>query len=254
MFNPGLEIGQILKNNEIVETFKCGNMGGMRRSKTTNTLVIVSDYTKGLYHDKWIGGVLHYTGMGKSGDQDIHWSQNATLAGCGRNGVDIHLFEVMDAGEYVYCGRIELVDKPYVDIQPGEDGNDRKVWMFPIRPVPENNVKKPAMFVFKDMDDYRTRGKNVDAEYVKLLAEQKKSSKKGTAKTLIQVPVVTSAPPKPAVVVPTDIVGKRVKHKSYGNGTITGSSNTIIIVLFDKVGEKKLGYEVCIKNKLMEFI
>ena len=126
--------------------------------------------------------------------------------------------------------------------------------MFPIRPVPENNVKKPAMFVFKDMDDYRTRGKNVDAEYVKLLAEQKKSSKKGTAKTPTQVPVVTSAPPKPAVVVPTDIVGKRVKHKSYGNGTITGSSNTIIIVLFDKVGEKKLGYEVCIKNKLMEFI
>lgn len=60
MFNPGLEIGQILKNSEIVEIFKCGNMGGMRRSKTTNTLVIVSDYTKGLYHDKWIGGVLHY--------------------------------------------------------------------------------------------------------------------------------------------------------------------------------------------------
>lgn len=80
MFNPGLEIGQILKNADIVEKFKCGNMGGMRRSKTTNTLVIVSDYTKGLYHDKWIGGVLHYTGMGKSGDQDIRWSQNATLA------------------------------------------------------------------------------------------------------------------------------------------------------------------------------
>lgn len=79
-FNPGLEIGQILKNDDIVNIFKCGNMGGMRRSKATNTLVIVSDYTKGLYHDKWIGGVLHYTGMGKLGDQDIlsghrmqHW-------------------------------------------------------------------------------------------------------------------------------------------------------------------------------------
>ena len=251
MFNPGLEIGQILKNSEIVETFKCGNMGGMRRSKTTNTLVIVSDYTKGIYHDKWIGGVLHYTGMGKSGDQDIHWAQNATLAACGRNGVDVHLFEVMDAGEYVYCGRIELVDKPYVDTQPGEDGNDRKVWMFHIRPVPENDVKKPAMFVFKDMDDYRTRGKNVDAEYIKLLAEQKKSSKKGTAKTTTQVP---PAPPKPVIVVPSDIVGKRIKHKSYGEGTITGISGAIIVVSFDSVDEKKLGYEVCIKNKLMEFI
>ena len=47
-FNPGLSIGQILKNADIVEKFKCGNMGGMRRSKTTDTLVIVSDYTKGI--------------------------------------------------------------------------------------------------------------------------------------------------------------------------------------------------------------
>lgn len=41
-FDPGLRIGQILKNADVVDTFKCGNMGGMRRSRTTNTLVIVS--------------------------------------------------------------------------------------------------------------------------------------------------------------------------------------------------------------------
>ena len=108
MFDPGLKIGQVLKNSDIVDLFKCGNMGGMRRSKSTNTLVIISDYTKGIYHDKWIGGVLHYTGMGKSGDQDIHWAQNATLAACGNSDVDVHLFEVIEAGEYVYCGRVEL--------------------------------------------------------------------------------------------------------------------------------------------------
>lgn len=151
MFNPGLSIRQILKNSDIVDTFKCGNMGGMRRSKTTNILVLITDYTKGIYHDKWIGGILHYTGMGKNGDQDINWAQNATLANYGRNGVDIHLFWVMDAGEYIYCGRIELITKPYVDTQPGEDGQDRKVWMFPIRSVPNNDVKKPPMFVLKDM-------------------------------------------------------------------------------------------------------
>ena len=55
----------------------------MRRTKTNDTLVIASDYTKGIYHDKWIGGVLHYTGMGKNEDQDINWAQNATLVGCG---------------------------------------------------------------------------------------------------------------------------------------------------------------------------
>lgn len=43
MFNPGLSIGEILKNSDIIDTFKCGNMGGMRHSKTTNTLVLISD-------------------------------------------------------------------------------------------------------------------------------------------------------------------------------------------------------------------
>ena len=72
MFNPNLTIGQEISNVDRVSIFQCGNMGGMHRYHATNTLVIVSDYTKGLYHDKWIGGILHYTGMGKNGDQDIH--------------------------------------------------------------------------------------------------------------------------------------------------------------------------------------
>lgn len=177
--------------------------------------------------------------MGKNGDQDINWAQNATLAACGRNGVDVHLFEVMDAGEYVYCGRMELVDQPHIDIQPGEDGTDRKVWMFPIRPVPDNDVKKPDMFVFKDMDDYRTRGKNVDAEYMKLLAERKKSGRKAPEKPARPTPAAAAAAPKPGV--PPQVVGKRLNHKIYGEGTIIGVAGTIMVVSFDTVGEKKLG-------------
>ena len=73
-FRPPFVVGSTITHPEICTAFQCGNMGGMRRSKTTNTLVIVSDYTKGIYHDKWIGGVLHYTGMGKNGDQDINWA------------------------------------------------------------------------------------------------------------------------------------------------------------------------------------
>ena len=105
MFNPGLEIGQAINNNILREIFKCGQQGGMRKSNTTNTLVIVTDYTRGIYHDKWIGGVLHYTGMGLSGDQDINYSQNRTLNESDYNGVDVHLFEVMNPGEYTYCGK-----------------------------------------------------------------------------------------------------------------------------------------------------
>ena len=250
-FDPGLKIGQILKNADIVNIFKCGNMGGMRRSKTTNTLVIVTDYTKGLYHDKWIAGVLHYTGMGKSGDQDLYWSQNATLANCSHNGVDVHLFEVIDAGEYIYCGRIELVDKPYTEIQSGEDGNDRKVWMFPICPVPENDVKKPQMFVFTDMEDYKSRGKNIEAEYNKLVAAKKRNKGKASEVVVTRVPKLE---PKPAVIIPSDIVGKKVKHKAFGTGTITGVIGSSIDVTFDNIGIKKMGYEFCTEKKLLEFI
>lgn len=253
MFDPGLEIGQILKNSELVELFKCGNMGGMRRSKTTNTLVIVSDYTKGIYHDKWIGGVLHYTGMGKSGDQDIYWAQNATLANCGKNDVDIHLFEVIDSGEYIYCGRIELVDHPYTEIQPGEDGQPRKVWMFPIRPVPDNNVKKPPMFVFVDMDDYQKRGKNVDAEYARFLEERKKNRGKAPSPVKV-VPEPPKPEPKPKHVIPPEILGKTVKHKQFGTGIIKEIADTIIVIDFDRVGEKKMGYEFCMKNNMLEFV
>lgn len=192
-------------------------MGGMRRSRTTNTLVIVSDYTKGLYHDKWIGGILHYTGMGKSGDQDIHWAQNATLAESDYNGVDVHLFEVIDAGEYIYCGRIELVSKPYT----------------------------------KDMDDYKNRGKNVDAEYTKMMVTAKKKEAK---KPALVVPIVPKPEPKPQIEIPADIVGRQVKHKAFGLGKITAIEGISIAVQFDKVGLKQMGYEFCMEKKLLEFI
>lgn len=52
-FDLQIARGTILTNTEIVEKFQCGNMGGMRRSKKTGTLVLVSDKTKKLYQDVW---------------------------------------------------------------------------------------------------------------------------------------------------------------------------------------------------------
>lgn len=40
--DQGLKIGQILKNADVVDTFKCGNMGGMRRSISTTILQFIS--------------------------------------------------------------------------------------------------------------------------------------------------------------------------------------------------------------------
>ena len=123
--------------------------------------------------------------------------------------------------------------------------------MFPIRPVPDNDVKKPQMFVFKDMDDYENRGKNVDAEYTKMMAAAKK---KGTKKLVFVAPSVPKPEPKPQIEIPADIVGRQVEHKAFGLGKITAIEGTSIVVRFDKVGLKKMGYEFCMEKKLLEFI
>lgn len=137
VFNPGISIGSELTNDEMRKIFKCGNMGGMRRSKQTGTLVIISDDTKGLYRDVWKNGVLHYTGMGKIGDQVLESNQNGTLYYSDTNGVEVHLFEVLNKAIYTYRGVVKLVDKPYKSRQPDDIGNMRDVWMFPVMPVSE---------------------------------------------------------------------------------------------------------------------
>lgn len=137
-FVPDLDYGDIISNNEIVEIFKCGNMGGMRRSHKTNTLVLICDHTKSLYEDKWRNGIILYTGMGKEGDQVLKGNQNATLYESGTNGVQVHLFEVFDRGEYIYRGEVELANVPYREKQKDDRGLQRLVWMFPLRRVGTN--------------------------------------------------------------------------------------------------------------------
>jgi 5-methylcytosine-specific restriction protein A len=126
------EPGEILSNAELVERFGVGNMGGMRRNKGRKHLVLISDPTKALYDDRWEGEILHYTGMGKKGDQQLG-SQNRTLAESGRSGEVVHLFEVFVPKEYVYAGQVELAAEPYREIQLDDEGESRQVWMFPLR-------------------------------------------------------------------------------------------------------------------------
>ena len=133
-FKPSFSVGEVVSHSQISDEFKCGNMGGMRRSHTTNTLVIISDHTKAIYDDKWYGDELHYTGMGKIGDQTLT-SSNRTLAESNTNGVSVHLFEVLQAKQYIYHGVVKLSGAPYQEMQNDDAGNPRKVWMFPLAPV-----------------------------------------------------------------------------------------------------------------------
>ena len=139
-FNPGLHLGQVITNNELMQIFSCGMMGGMRRSTKTNSLVIVSDHTKGLYEDKWYGDVLHYTGMGQTGDQDINEAQNKTLNNSNQNGVAVFLFEVLKKKNFIYRGQVKLIDTPYQQKQTDINGDLRNVWVFPVQIIDQSKA------------------------------------------------------------------------------------------------------------------
>jgi 5-methylcytosine-specific restriction protein A len=67
-FDHGLSPGDTIKNDRLMQIFKCSPQGGMRRSLKTNTLVIVSNHMRAMYEDRWVDDIFHYTGMGLEAD------------------------------------------------------------------------------------------------------------------------------------------------------------------------------------------
>ncbi|AMW78899.1 HNH endonuclease [Acinetobacter sp. TGL-Y2] len=131
--------GDVLLNQDLCDYFGCSPQGGMRRSKRTNTLIIVSNHVESIYEDKWIGDILHYTGMGRLGDQKLN-TQNKTLAESKTNGITVHLFEVFKDKNYIYQGPVELIDEPYQQQQEDEQKKSRTVWVFPLQLKSKNSA------------------------------------------------------------------------------------------------------------------
>ena len=67
-------------------------------------------------------------------------------------------------------------------------------------------------------------------------------------------PAIKKQDPKPPVIIPPDILGKKIKHKYFGSGTVMTIEGARIDVDFEQVGRKKIGYEFCMKNNMLEFI
>lgn len=133
MFNPELRFGEIVSNNKLVSIFKCGNMGGMRRSHATNSLVLIMDHTKAFYKDKRVKDKVKYTGMGKTGYMELNYAQNRTLNESRFNGVNVFMFEVSNPAEYSFLGKVILDEDPYQELQIDINDNRRRVWIFPLR-------------------------------------------------------------------------------------------------------------------------
>lgn len=177
VFEPSFEIGSTVTHQDICSEFQCGNMGGMRRSKTTNTLIIISDHTKGIYDDKWYSDILHYTGMGKIGDQVLDGNQNRTLFDSDTNGVNVHLFEVFEPTKYIYHGPVRLVDKPYQEVQNDENGVPRKVWIFPVKPLENVTVSEQVFKTYENAQKSKVQKLSIS----ELKANAKECSRKETS-------------------------------------------------------------------------
>ena len=197
---PVFKVGDQVSHKDIISTYKCGNTGGMLPSNKTKTMVIISDYTKGLYHDKWVEGVLHYTGTGKVGDQQITGNpgyKNGILYNSKTNDKEIHLFIVLKSTVYTYCGAVVLDGDPYQEIQKDDNDKDRKVWMFPMRPI--NDI---SSIIPESQKDYQLQNqvvKNKIAEIEKradleLLEEVESAQENELPATVDYIPVPANRP------------------------------------------------------------
>jgi len=126
-----LQLGSQYSNEEVRSTFRCSLQSGMNKSNTTNTLVLIINHIKSIYHDRWLDNKVHHIGKGQVGDQTMT-RENKTLSESNKNGVKLHLFEVFRKGIYIYRGQVQLYEKPYQKEQLDKNGNLRKVWVFPL--------------------------------------------------------------------------------------------------------------------------
>ena len=152
-----LKTNQIVTPSQLADLFQVKTLRGSRFIKETNTLILISDYTKGDHPNKWIGDTLHLTGNRK-----ITGSTYSKLADSRTNGVTIHLFQVMNPKEYTYSGRVKLSADPYTEMGP-----DGLTWFFPIQPNQTSGVKKPAGLEFSNMEDFKNRGEQSILHFIR---------------------------------------------------------------------------------------
>lgn len=127
-----LKIGDKIGNKDIAELFLCSNQGGVRKSKKTNTIVVIAKFDNCSYKHRKDGDILYFTGMGKNGNQEMK-RQNKSILQAKEEGFSLHLFELYEEKTYEYAGEVELVDQPIIEEQADDTGNLRDVFMFPLK-------------------------------------------------------------------------------------------------------------------------
>lgn len=86
----------------------------------------------------------------------------------------MHLFEVLIPMHYIYHGIVVLAGDPYQEVQKGEDGLPRYVWMFPLKLLDESEPI-PEGILDKNLEEKERIAKRLPTDKLKALAEQNQS-------------------------------------------------------------------------------
>jgi hypothetical protein len=147
-----LVVGQLYSNDEIFNSLKVSNAGGIRVSLQATGVqrAVVMTSVQGLhsaaenpYHDRLEDDVLTYTAAGKLGQQTLA-GVNSRLIEQRTTNFPIHGFVLIASRRdssvgpkrWRYLGLLEYV-RHYPDTQLDADGRVRKVWLFEFRIHPD---------------------------------------------------------------------------------------------------------------------
>jgi hypothetical protein len=141
-------IGQIISNEDLQRTFRTQNQGGIRVSKSTNSIILILDSQNrregAIYSNEWVGDELHFRGQGAEGDQELK-KFNRNLATSVEDGASVHLFERAEANQYRYEGLVRLSRAPFQRTEVDRNGNERSVFIFPLIRVNESGDLNDAI-------------------------------------------------------------------------------------------------------------
>lgn len=187
MFNPNIQIGDVLSESEIHRVFECQTQLGIRLSTKNHAIVIVSNaMPDNIYADVWQDGVLYYTGTNASS-----FNGNQTLSGPGNNNgalkavwdepqaTTIFLFVKYAQNQCTYKGVVKLAKEPYQE--PRKSNPSQTVWKFPLQLV---NVD--AETLQKGFTEQEKKSSQKSEETLRRIAEKKSQNpnkKKPTKRT-----------------------------------------------------------------------
>lgn len=137
---PALHVGTIYTFDELKTITDCPTIRGIRyRNNSPETSIITSlgeDVAKSQYNpyqDRFVDGILYYTGEGSKLSQKLTGG-NLRLFEAIKTRHPIHVFQKLKVNEYVFCGIFTVIGY-HIEKQPDTDNTIRDVFIFSLKPI-----------------------------------------------------------------------------------------------------------------------